>query len=400
MKNINTNIGNIFPLLLLILVVSACSGIPELKELREQRGTGSSRAADGGDYVVLKRARIIDEMGFDKPVEAGSILLPEGWKMTGGIRWKGVNECRAEIVQQELTITSPDGEIEFHFYPTRSFVYSDDAQMRQLLEVGARSGGCKMDQPFDASQYIQRFAQEELSASVGNVKKDEAREKLFREMNEKFSSGNYGGTKIDTQTTFVDGELQFNDGKAGVAYVGVTVMTNENQNYFSGGTTRTMSTNVFYATAVKFPPARKKEAMDIVALINTSSRTNPIWTQAKTDFLTKLGNIEHAGRMERIRLVGEQSKAYARSRDQAMDEQMRSWEKQQASSDASHQRFVKTIREVDTWKDSSGDSVDLNSGYKYGWSKPDGSYILTDDPDFDPAIKFSQSWEKMKKMPD
>jgi hypothetical protein len=103
--------------------------------------------------------------------------------------------------------------------------------------------------------------------------------------------------------------------------------------------------------------------------------------------------------MERIRLVGEQSRAYARQRDQAMDDQMRSWERQQESQDSSHRQFVRTIREVDTWKDSSGDNVDLNSGYKYGWSKPDGSYILTDNPDFDPSIKYgSSSWEKMRKV--
>src|SRR5690606_36127164 len=124
----------------------------------------------------------------------------------------------------------------------------------------------------------------------------------------------------------------------------VTVMTNVQQNYFSGGTTRTMSTNVFYATVVKFPPERREEATKTAALIVTSSRTNPVWMKAKNDFLTKLGNIEHAGRMERIRLVGEQSKAYARQRDQAMDQQMRSWERQQDSQDASHRQFVRTIR--------------------------------------------------------
>jgi hypothetical protein len=309
-----------------------------------------------------------------------------------------VNECRAEIIQQELVATSPDGEIEFHFYPTRTFTYSDDPQLLELLEVGARSGGCQVGETFDASQYIQRFAQE-IGAAANNVRTDEPRERQFRELNEKVTNGNYGGSKIDSQTTFVDGELRFNDGKEGIANIGVTVMTNTQQNYFSGGTTRSMSTNVFYATVVKFPPERKKEATDIAALIVSSSRTNPVWSKAKDDFLTKLGNIEHSGRMERIRLVGEQSRAYARQRDQAMDDQMRSWERQQESQDSSHRQFVRTIREVDTWKDSSGDNVDLNSGYKYGWSKPDGSYILTDNPDFDPSIKYgSSSWEKMRKV--
>lgn len=398
------NFDIVFVFAVLLTVVLGCGGIKELDDLVKgpksggAGGSNGSQSTGSSDHLLVQRVRILDEMGFDQPVEAASILLPEGWKMSGGVRWKGVNECRAEIIQQEIVATSPDGDIEFHFYPNRSFTYSDDPQLRELLEVGARSGGCKVGEPFDASQYIQRFAQD-IGANVSNVRTDEARERQFRELSEKVSNGNYGGTQINSQTTFVNGDMRFDDGRAGAASIGVTVMTNTQQNYFSGGTTRSVSTNVFYATVVKFPPARKKEALETAALIITSSRTNPVWQKAKDNFLTKLGNIEHAGRMERIRLVGEQSKAYARQRDQAMDDQMRSWERQQESQDASHRQFVRTIREVDTWKDSSGDNVDLNSGYKYGWSKPDGSYILTDDPNFDPSIKYgSSSWEKMRKV--
>src|SRR5690606_4563817 len=326
------NLDIIFVLAALVTVILGCGGIKEFDDLvktpsgRGSGGSDGSVRSSSGDHMLVQRARILDEMGFDRPVEAGSILLPEGWKMSGGIRWKGINGCRAEIVQQEVVITSPDGDIEFHFYPIRSFTYSDDPQLRELLEVGERSGGCKVGEPIDASQYIERFAQE-LGASVSNVRTNEERERQFRELSEKVSGGNYGSTKIDSQTTFVDGEMRFDDGKVGIANIGVTVMTNVQQNYFSGGTTRTMSTNVFYATVVKFPPERREEATKTAALIVTSSRTNPVWMKAKNDFLTKLGNIEHAGRMERIRLVGEQSKAYARQRDQAMDQQMRSWER-------------------------------------------------------------------------
>lgn len=86
-------------------------------------------------------------------------------------------------------------------------------------------------------------------------------------------------------------------------------------------------------------------------MFTSSHRVNPVWQQAKENFLTQLGNVEHAGRMERIRLMGEQSRAYAQAQGEASDRQMRgNWEQQQASQDGQHTRFVQAIREVETWK--------------------------------------------------
>lgn len=402
MEKIRMAARRLFPLLLLVIVVGACNGISEFEDISfGPRSDDPSRTDTGGngsdgDYVVLKRVRIIDTMGFDKPVEAGSFLLPEGWEMNGGITWKGLNECRGEIVQQKVEVTSPDGAIRFVSDPVRSFVYTDDPSMLELLQVGERSGGCAVRRPFDASQFISDRWRDGGDGNVANVQTDEARENFFREMMQKV----YGNSPQKIETTFVQGDLRFDNGDEGIAYIGVMNFDMRNQNYFTGGSTGLNSMSVFYDAYVRFPPERRDEALKITSVIMSSSRTNPIWEKAKSDFLTKLSNIEHAGRMERIRLVGEQSKAYARSRDQAMDEQMRSWERRQASSDASHRRFVKSIREVETWRDSSGDSVDLQSGYKYGFSRPDGSYLLTDDPNFDPAVKFRQDWTKMEKQPD
>lgn len=404
MKNGSLNRNHLLPLVILILIVTACTGLPTFKGLNDEGGSSGDRfnsSSKNKNYLLLKRERILDTMGFDQPVEAMSILLPEGWKLDGSVTWKGINECRAEIVQQQIRAVSPDGEIEFDFYPNRSFVYTNDPQFRELITVGANSGNCQISEPFDASEWIRRFANDELNADVENVSTDQDRENMFGEINAKLNSQNRGqGPSTTTETTFVNSDLNFSDGRKGVAQTGVSQLTTQHPNYMQGGSISSTSTNVFYNLVVKFPPERRKEALEIVALIVTSSRTNPVWNNAKTEFLTKLGNIEHAGRMERIRLVGEQSRAYARERDRAMDEQMRSWERRQASSDASHERYIRSIREVEVWRNDAGDPVELTSGYKYGYSRPDGSYILTDDSRFDPAIELKENWKKMDKIKD
>ena len=101
--------------------------------------------------------------------------------------------------------------------------------------------------------------------------------------------------------------------------------------------------------------------------------------------------------MERLRLMGEQSAAYAKAQSEASDPRMRDWERSQASSDANQHRFIQTIREVETWKDSNGDSVELSIGYNYGGSRPNGSIILTNNSLFDPAVEFLQNWTRMQK---
>ena len=66
-------------LLFIVLVVLAISCVVErghaFAESRSQsRNSGRSGLVEGKDYVVLERVRILDEMGFDRPVEAFGIL--------------------------------------------------------------------------------------------------------------------------------------------------------------------------------------------------------------------------------------------------------------------------------------------------------------------------------------
>ncbi len=77
---------------------------------------------------------------------------------------------------------------------------------------------------------------------------------------------------------------------------------------------------------------------------------------------------------------------------------MRNWEASQQSQDRMHTNFVKAIREVETYKDVTG-TVELSSGYNHAWSRGDGSsFIMTDNPNFNPSSVFQdQQWKEMQK---
>ncbi|MBL0035940.1 MAG: hypothetical protein IPP26_09265 [Flavobacteriales bacterium] len=355
----------------------------------------------GKDYVVLKRVRFLDEMGFDRPVEAFSMLFPTDWKTEGGVRWKGVGECRGEIVSMPVKATSPDGKIQFESTAPRAFNWADDQMMAQALMAGAQAGGCGVNQPFTAEQYIQGYAQQDLGATASEIMSDDRRMTRAREMDEQANAiATQYGNNSEQSTTYAKGMLTWPDGTHGIMEAGVTNSITRKPDMYTGGVSTFSSTMVFYVTITRFVPERKEEAERMLALFTSSHRMNPVWQQAKENYLTQLGNIEHAGRMEKIRLMGEQAQAYANAQGDASDRQMRNWEQQQASQDNQHTQFVKTIREVETWNDGSNGRVELTSGYDHAWSRGDGSYILSNSPNFDPSsVLKDQAWKPMQQVP-
>ncbi len=363
--------------------------------------SSSARAAqgkfvEGRDYVIFERKRFLDAQGFDRPVEAFSALIPKGWNAEGGVEWRGIQGCRGDIIANHLTVSSPDGAYRLESKPSRTFVWSNQQMMLGALQAAARQGGCQIAQTFDASQYIELSAANELNATASNIRPDDSQASLLRQMDEQANGiARQFGQDSQQKTTTSFGDIAWPDGRRGLLHIAVTTMVNRRPDMLGGPPTVFSNTSVYYNVLVSFPEGGRDQAMKLYRLMQTSFRQNPVWKQAKESFLTKLGNIEHAGRMERIRLMGEQARAYAKSREEANDRQMRDWEARQASQDQQHKMFVQTMREVETWKDSSG-TVELSSGYDQAWSRGDGTYILSSSPTFDPSSVFQdQRWQEM-----
>lgn len=363
-------------------------------------GRAASGLVEGKDYVVFERVRLLDEQGFDRPVEAMSLLMPRGWRTAGGVRWKSVNECRGEMITWQFSADSPDGQIQYRVLPARSFAYQEDPMLRQAAIAEARQGGCGVSQPFSAEQYIEYWARTELGgATVSNINTPEAMQAGIDQLDAQANAtSRQYGTNVNQTSKVVFGTLTWPDGTRGMAQVLVQNAVNRGVGMFDGQPNGWSTTSIPLRAYIRYPPAREDEAIKLFKTFGVTHRINPVWQQAHQQFMTRLGNAEHAGRMERLRLQGEQAAAYAKSQSDASDARMRDWERKEASSDANQRSFIQTIREVETWKDPNGGAVDLSAGYQHGWSRPDGSVILTNSSLFDPAVEFQQDWSRMEKV--
>ena len=77
--------------------------------------------------------------------------------------------------------------------------------------------------------------------------------------------------------------------------------------------------------------------------------------------------------------------------------QMDSWRKQQESSDRGSREFNEYIRGVETYNDPiNGGSVQLDNTYDNAWQLNDGTYVLTDDPSFNPYAATGQDGQRLE----
>lgn len=378
------------------------------------------RFAEGKDYVVLERVRFEDAQGFERPAEAFSILLPKGWKHEGGVVWKGLSECRGEMVSSNWKVSSPDGAISFTVLPNHSWGSASDMMMMQSLQMQAQQGGCAVGGPMDAASYLRDvMAPRELhGASITGVKENaEVAHEMERMAAQTKAAFEQWGGQAQLAPSAVIAHLKWTDGSEGIALVSVLNVISVMQNAYTGEMQQLTNSNASERSILRFPAARREEAERVLATIKSSYRTNPQWKEAVEGYFAQLRQHQDRMHHQRMAAIDQQTAAMTRAHNQrmaaiqaqgaastarhnermgAMDQQLRSWEQQQSSQDRQHTQFVKAIREVETWNDGSNGRVELSSGYDHAWSRGDGSYILSNSPNFDPSSVFQdQAWKPM-----
>lgn len=419
---------------ILIATTTSCAGGRSDRDASPPEGGGAASAdmsapatraafVEGRDYTVLERARFMDDTGFERPAEAFSVLLPRGWSHQGGVVWKGLQECRGEMVSAKWSVASPDGAIRFQTLPIHAWGWASDPMMLQQMQMMQQQGGCEIGSAIDATRYMREvFAPRELQgATIVDVRDNdpatrELRDQAARNMPklQQYS----GGGRIDVEADAVIARLRWEDGTEGIALVSVLNFITDMPNQFTGGMQRLVNGNATERSYIRFPAARRAEAETLLANLKSSYRTNPQWKEAIEGYFARMRQQQdvihhqrmaaiaeqtaanargHAQRMADIQRQGDANTARFQQRMAGMDSSMRSWEATQSSQDRMHTAFVQSIREVETWQGGDG-KVELSSGYSQAWSRSDGSYILSNSPSFDPrAVLQDQAWQELKR---
>jgi hypothetical protein len=162
------------------------------------------------------------------------------------------------------------------------------------------------------------------------------------------------------------------------------------QNFMTGGMSGSYQCQSNFRLVMRYPPGRAEEAERILGTAISSARVNPAWQQAVQQVFANVGRVQQQEEAKRAAIWRQANAEISAS-------QQRSWEARQESQDRISTAWGQAIRGVDEWKDAGGNNIELSAGYNEAWSRPDGSYILSNDPLFDPSVVLQEDWKRMEK---
>lgn len=350
---------------------------------------------EGRDYFMLERARLIDPSGFGQPVEAASFLLPKGWKLDGGVKWLVGHPCMNEAVAVRWTATSPDGGMRLDGFPVRSWQWNDDPMMLQSMKANQQGYGrtCDVMPAYDAGEFIrQQFLGELGNPQIIGM---ERADQLARSMEENARRNNAavqqaGVANVAFRPTAVKARLRWADGSEGTLLCSVDQTIMYMQNFMTGGMSGSYQCQSNFRLLARYPAGRQEEAERIMATAIGSTRVNHGWQQAVAQVFSNVAQVE---RTEAAKRAG----IWRETNEYISNLQRRTWEEGQASRDRINMQWGQTIRGVEEWKDPHGSSIELSAGYNEAWSHANGTYILSNDPLFDPSVVFQEDWRRMEK---
>ena len=122
-----------------------------------------------------------------------------------------------------------------------------------------------------------------------------------------------------------------------------------------------------------------------------SFQSNPRWVIACRMVLGNIGQATTNEAMKRAQIWQEVSNYTG----EIITSQYRA---QQEIQDRLASSYSQSVRGLQTYVDpSSGGRVELTGGYSQAWSNGRGEYILSDDPNFNPAVQLHEQWTELQR---
>jgi hypothetical protein len=311
--------------------------------------------------------------------EAFRLLVPQDWRVEGGIVWRPEI---SSLTYLQLRLSDPSGSRALEFFPTLPFTWNQQGYYG--FPPGSLYLGSYVAQPLDPDNFVRRVLLPQVRGRVSpTVIRTDQLPELAAVVAPTVQEA--GAVKqvvaARTRIEYREGAKTFEEDIYSVmVYAQVPVVP---------GVTFWGPERLFGFRAEKGQLDRQAPLLQTIC---ASARVNRGW-------FGRVIQVREAwiqNRMQAIRSAGELSRYIARTSDEISDMQQQAWENRRASEDRSAEAFSEYIRGVETYHDPYGDrDVQLPTGYSDVWMSRGGDYILANDPNFNPNVSATGTWERV-----
>lgn len=324
-----------------------------------------------------QRVAIIDPNGFEQPMPAQWVQLPAGWQTRGGVVWDQNAPCGA-TPSLRWQARSGDGSHLLTVHPAEAWTWDN-------LGLPPSQGACPRQPITNVRQYLEGWVQRHRPGA--RVLDYRPRPDLVRRPPP--PSGNGGHWRNEAGELLLahageNGEMRES--------VSATVLFSEmSMPGVMPGEVRQFITGAAGGTTTLAAPAGQLQ-LDLLGRISASIEADPQWQARMDRHNSRIASDGLRGQVERGRIRAETNREIA-------DMNMRGWEERNAANDRMHARTIDGITETTRYQDpAAGGQVRLEGFGDNAWRTNDGTYLQSDDPNFDPQRDLDVEAERLERI--
>lgn len=327
------------------------------------------------DATVFRRVEL--PMIGEQPLPAMTLLVPEGWRIEGGIQ-RTPPELRSMFVLRDVQVKAPDGRT-VHFYPGMVFRYSS---MTQAQPMQPMDGGFFCPPPESIGQWILMISQGNLEPGVTDLRlvSEEPLPQTTQWMRRFYGPQIQDMARMasspadqpfgDAMGTMVRFAYNHHGRPMEETFVVAWMIMGMKMN----GQMAMCFWSIVDMRSVAGPAGSNPAADPVLATIAHSARYTPQYFEAMHGYFQRL-----------YRRPPTQTVAQMRSgSDSVSDILHEGWKRRSGMTDAGQQREVDMIHERTPYTTPHGQTVHLSSHYRHVYSDGQDRYLLSNNPNWDP----------------
>jgi hypothetical protein len=353
-----------------VLIVFGVSGLAQ-QPLRAQGAPAALR---------VQRQEVMDRNGFERPLVAYTLFVPTGWKGEGGVEYPPNDPCGL-ISRLRWRATAPDGIGTLELVPEEKW---------GAASFPMQGNRCPQSRADGARPYLEWWVQRNRRGA--RVMDFRPRPDLIKGM----EALNTQNPQLGMRSWVEGGEVliayEVNGKPVREAISTVTFFTHTRMQGLSGGPgTELLQGSAGPGFAMRMPDGALNFKM--IEALRQSMRTAP----ERGARMRKANDDRHRATMaanrqmaaDNMREIQKRGEIAAQTRAEISEMQMGTWQSKNESMDRQQRETIESIRGVETYNDPHyGGTVQLSNQYQHAWQLRDGSYVLTDDVNFDPNRAF------------
>jgi len=337
--------------------------------------------AASAQTLRVRPVEILDVNGFERPMPVSRMLIPHDWRASGAVRWNPNSSCAGTAILPEWVAADPTGRYGLQIFPGGYWEANDLGPAYQL------PGGCPKSTIATARDFLAAFVRRERPGAAIHGYRD--RPDIERAL-----------APLPPAPAAMPGQQigltrQVGDMVIGYAYQGrnhqelirAVVTVNVTRISVMGMSHSTLTGVADPVIALRAPAGRLDPAL--LDFVQASARANPEWVARVTRMHANVqGNA--------IREAGRRADITARAGREINDIIISGERGRQAMLDRAHERWSLRMRDQTEWLTQRRDEVvTLPSHYDRAWRLNDGTYVVSNDPNFDPNVAWRIHGERL-----